>query len=196
MPRTESANQAIRERRQAQIRSVAARLFAHQGYVGTRIDEIAHAVAMSKGLLYHYFGSKEELYTTLVDRASRGTVQLFEDAMRRPGTAADRLRWLVQQIQAGLAEQPDMFMVVMQALVSDAVPVQARDQAIRFTREAQALMGVFIREGQQAGDVIAGDSDKLALLLGSCIQGLAVSQAINGGVPAITDTLITLFTGS
>ncbi len=175
MPRTELANRAIREQRQAQIRPEAARLFTHQGYDGTRIDEIAHAVSMSKGLLYHYFGSKEALYTTRVDRASRGTVQLFEDAVRRPGTAADRLRWLVQQIQAGLTKQPDMFMVVMQALVSDVVPGPAREQAIRFTREAQTWMGAFIREGQQAGDVVAGDSDKLALLLGSCIQGLAVS---------------------
>ena len=195
MPRTEWANQEIREQRQAQIRAAAARLFAHNGYVGTRIEDIAHAVSMSKGLLYHYFGSKAELYTTLVDRASRGTVQLFEDAMNRPGTAAERLRWLVTQTLEGLTEQPDMFMVVMQAFASDAVPVKAREQAIRFARQAQDLMGTFIREGQQADEVIAGDPEQLALLLGSCIQGLAVSHALAGAVPPITDALIGLFTG-
>lgn len=195
MPRTEWANQEIREQRQAQIRSVAARLFAHNGYLGTRIEDIAHAVSMSKGLLYHYFGSKAELYTTLVDRASRDTVQLFEDAMNHPGTAAERLRWLVTQTLEGLTEQPDMFMVVMQAFVSDAVPIKAREQAIRFARQAQDLMGAFIRAGQQADEVIAGDPDQLALLLGSCIQGLAVSHAIAGAVPPITEALIGLFTG-
>ncbi|MCY0878109.1 MAG: TetR/AcrR family transcriptional regulator [Firmicutes bacterium] len=195
MPRTEWANQAIREQRQAQIRSVAARLFAHNGYVGTRIEDIAQAVSMSKGLLYHYFGSKAELYTTLVDRASRGTVQLFEDAMNRPGTAAERLRWLVTQIVEGLAEQPDMFMVVMQALVSDAVPSEAHDQAIRFAHRVQDLIRAFIREGQQTDEIIAGNREQLALLLGFCIQGLAVAHAIGGAVPPITEALIGLFTG-
>ena len=62
MPRTEAANREIRAQRQAQIQSAAARLFAHNGFVGTRIEDIADAVSMSKGLLYHYFGSKTELY--------------------------------------------------------------------------------------------------------------------------------------
>lgn len=194
MPRTESANQEIREQRQAQIRSVAARLFAHNGYVGTRIEDIAQAVSMSKGLLYHYYGSKAALYTMLVDRASHGTVQLFENATHREGTAADRLRWLVTQTVAGLTKQPDMFMVVMQAFVSDAVPREAREQAIRFARQAQDLMEALIREGQQAGEVRAGDSAQMALLLGSCIQGLAVGHAMEGAVPPITEALIALFT--
>ncbi|PSR23671.1 MAG: hypothetical protein C7B45_02605 [Sulfobacillus acidophilus] len=45
------ANQEIRAQREDQIRRVAARLFAHNGYVGTRIEDIAQAVSMSKGLL-------------------------------------------------------------------------------------------------------------------------------------------------
>ncbi len=52
--------------------------------------------------------------------------QLFEGAINRPGSAVERLRWLVTQTLEGLTEQPDMFMVVMQALVSDAVPIKAR----------------------------------------------------------------------
>ena len=194
MPRTESANQEIREQRQAQIRATAAHLFAHNGYVGTRIEDIAQAVLMSKGLLYHYFGSKAALYTTLVDRASRGTVQLFRDALNRPGTTAERLQWLVTRTVEGLTEQPDMFMVVMQAFVSDAVPIEAREQAVRFARQTHDLIEALIREGQQADEMIAGDPEQLALLLGSCIQGLAVSQAMAGTVPPITDTLIRLFT--
>lgn len=195
MPRTAWANQAIREQRQAQIRAVAARLFVQNGYVGTRIEDIAHAVSMSKGLLYHYFGSKAELYTTLVDRASRGTVQLFEEARQRPGTAAERLRWLVTQTIDGLTEQPDLFMVIMQAVVSDGVPRKARDQALGFARQVQDLLTAVIRDGQQAGEVTTGDPAQLAMLLGSCIQGLAVSQVMMGAVPPITETLIGLFTG-
>jgi hypothetical protein len=51
-----------------------------------------------------------------MDRASHGTVQLFEEATMRPGTATTRVRWLVTQIIEGLAEQPGTLMVVLQAL--------------------------------------------------------------------------------
>jgi AcrR family transcriptional regulator len=194
MPRTESANQEIREQREVQIRTTAAHLFAHNGYVGTRIEDIAQAVSMSKGLLYHYFGRKATLYTTLVDRASRGTVQLFQESLTGPGTTAERLQRLVRQIVEGLTEQPDMFMVVMQAFMSDAVPIEAHEKATRFARQTQDLMSAFIQEGQEVNEVIAGNPEQLALLLGSCIQGLAVSQAMEGRVPPITNTLIHLFT--
>lgn len=194
MPRTDSANQEIREQRQAQIRSAAARLFAHYGYVGTRIEDIAQAVSMSKGLLYHYFGSKSELYAVLVDRASRGTIMLFEEALNRPGSAADRLRWLITQSLEGLIEQPDMFMVVMQAFVSDAVPTQAREQATGFARKSQTMLIEFIRSGQMENEVVEGDPEQLAMVLGSCIQGMAVSHAITGSVPAISEAVIGLFT--
>jgi hypothetical protein len=57
-------------------------------------------------------------------------------------------------------------------------------------------MAALIRERQQPADVFAGDPEQLAVLLRSCIQGLAVSQAITGAVPPITDTLIDLITGT
>lgn len=194
MPRTEAANREIRAQRQAQIQSAAARLFAHNGFVGTRIEDIADAVSMSKGLLYHYFGSKTELYIGLVEYASSGTVQLFEEAMHRHSTATERLRWLVMQIMDGLTEQPDMFMVILQARVSDFVPIKARERAVRLARQVQDLLEALIREGQEVGEVVSGDPKQLAWLLGSCIQGIGVGHAMAGAVPPITDELIRLFT--
>jgi AcrR family transcriptional regulator len=195
MPRTERANQAIREEREAAIRAAAARVFAHNGYVGTRVEDIAQAVAMSKGLLYHYFGSKEDLYTTLVKRAAGGTVALFQEALRRPGGSPARLRWLVSQVLVGLAEQPDMFMVVLQAFASEAVPPAAREEARRFALRSQELLGDLVRQGQEAGELVPGDPAQFAVLLGSCIQGLAVGHAITGTVPPLADALVALFTG-
>ncbi|MCL6627892.1 MAG: TetR/AcrR family transcriptional regulator, partial [Alicyclobacillus shizuokensis] len=59
MPRTEKVNQQIRDERKEQILAAAAEVFARNGYVGTRIDDIASAAGISKGLIYHYFGGKE-----------------------------------------------------------------------------------------------------------------------------------------
>ena len=48
-----------------QIITAAAALFARQGYRKTTIDEIVVGAGISKGLFYHYFNNKKELYIYL-----------------------------------------------------------------------------------------------------------------------------------
>lgn len=50
-----------------QIMSVAAALFARQGYQKTTINEIVATAGISKGLFYHYFENKKELYLLLYE---------------------------------------------------------------------------------------------------------------------------------
>ncbi len=196
MPRTGNVNREIRDERRDQILAAAAKVFARNGYVGTRIDDIAAAAAISKGLSYHYFGSKEAIFNTLVGGAARGTVHLYREALEVPGGAAARLRWLMEQIVDGLTEQPDMFMVVMQASVSDAAPQEARQQVSAMVLETRSIMIRFIAAGQKDGEIVQGDPEHLAFVLGSCIEGLAVSRAMSTPTPTVpmTDLLIRLFT--
>lgn len=60
------------ERKQA-ILMTALKLFVERGYYDTKITDIAEAVPMSTGLLFHYFESKEELYTELVRMGAQAT---------------------------------------------------------------------------------------------------------------------------
>ena len=53
------------ERRQA-ILMTALTLFVERGYHDTKITDIAEAVPMSTGLMFHYFASKEELLLELL----------------------------------------------------------------------------------------------------------------------------------
>ncbi len=48
-----------------QIMTAAAGLFAKQGYKKTTVDEIVIMAGISKGLFYHYFKNKNELYIHL-----------------------------------------------------------------------------------------------------------------------------------
>ena len=43
----------------------AARAFAHGGYDATNMDQIAHECGLAKGHIYHYFRSKEEIFTEI-----------------------------------------------------------------------------------------------------------------------------------
>jgi AcrR family transcriptional regulator len=67
MPRTREQNEAIREAKAQLIVSVALKLFAKSGYAATSIDKIAKEAGISKGLLYSYFKSKEDLLQTMIN---------------------------------------------------------------------------------------------------------------------------------
>jgi len=50
-----------------QIMSAAAAVFARHGYMKTTVDEIVAAAGISKGLFYHYYANKKELYLSLYE---------------------------------------------------------------------------------------------------------------------------------
>ena len=57
------------ERAQRDIIKVATAEFAAHGYAGARVDEIAARTRTTKRMIYYYFGSKENLYLAVLERA-------------------------------------------------------------------------------------------------------------------------------
>ncbi len=51
--------------------AAATRLFAEQGYDRTSVQEIVEAAGVTKGALYHYFGSKDDLLHEVYARVLR-----------------------------------------------------------------------------------------------------------------------------
>ena len=68
-PAAEAERQRDPDRTRAEILEVATREFAEHGYSGARVDEIAERTRTTKRMLYYYFGSKEGLYTEVLEHA-------------------------------------------------------------------------------------------------------------------------------
>src|SRR5882762_1179411 len=65
-------NVARAAERRREILIGAARAFARGGYDATNMDQIARACGLAKGHIYHYFRSKEEIFTEIrTDAVSR-----------------------------------------------------------------------------------------------------------------------------
>ncbi|MBI9066296.1 MAG: TetR/AcrR family transcriptional regulator [Salinivirgaceae bacterium] len=67
MPRTKEQFEEIRLEKAKMIKQVALELFANNGYYQTSISEIAKAANISKGLIYNYFESKDELLRDIIN---------------------------------------------------------------------------------------------------------------------------------
>jgi AcrR family transcriptional regulator len=65
-PRSHEQFEALRNKSRQAILSSALHLFARRGYSRATIDEIAQRAHISKGLIYNYFSSKEEILESLI----------------------------------------------------------------------------------------------------------------------------------
>jgi len=65
-PRTPEQFEEIRETKKALILDTALELFANEGFFKTSINDITKKAGISKGLIYNYFESKEDLIRTIV----------------------------------------------------------------------------------------------------------------------------------
>ncbi|MBC7124110.1 MAG: TetR/AcrR family transcriptional regulator [Bacteroidales bacterium] len=79
MPRTKQQVEAIRQQRVMQILDAALDVFAHKGFHSSTIADIAQKAGISKGLLYHYFSSKEELLSHIVINGMNNLIEKFDE---------------------------------------------------------------------------------------------------------------------
>jgi TetR/AcrR family transcriptional regulator, cholesterol catabolism regulator len=100
VPRDDSRNEARQEPRQEILRT-AARLFQQQGYDATSMNDVAAALKLSKGGLYHHFQSKDEILFHIMSHAMEITEQRVINTVRRIDNstvagAEERLRMLIR----------------------------------------------------------------------------------------------------
>lgn len=90
--------QRKRGRRIQEILTAAAELFGERGYDAVSLDDVAERLDVTKGSLYYYFASKDELAVAAIETLGAGwTARLEELAATREGSAAERLRALVRE---------------------------------------------------------------------------------------------------
>lgn len=77
-PRTKEQNESIRIDRKAAILNAALHVFAEDTYHGASMNKIANQANVSKGLIYNYFTSKEELLQHLIFEISDRFISKME----------------------------------------------------------------------------------------------------------------------
>lgn len=165
-----------KEERRKAILMVALELFVGRGYYETKIADIAAAVPMSTGLMFHYFESKEELLLELVKMGVAATKFgdkmpeippeiYFEEFLKRLFAFSQSEPWVF-----------NMFILMGQAR-RVGMPEEARRIALSVnTIEESALM---IQKGQETGVFRQGDSRLLSMCFWASVQGIMEELAMH-----------------
>jgi len=93
-PRLEPVRDA--ERTQQAILAAAEAEFAAKGLAGARVDVIAEQAGANKRMLYYYFGSKDDLYLAVLERAYGGMREKESELNLADLAPLDAIRTLVE----------------------------------------------------------------------------------------------------
>jgi TetR/AcrR family transcriptional regulator, cholesterol catabolism regulator len=89
------ARETVVDSRQEILRT-ASRLFQQRGYDATSMNDVASALKLSKGGLYHHFQSKDEILFEIMNHAMDITEERVLAAARKVSDPEERLRTLIR----------------------------------------------------------------------------------------------------
>ncbi len=79
------------------IGKAAARLFNKKGYLETNMDDIAGAARMSKGGIYHYFQSKDELLFFVLDNYMDTILKDLESELEQIEGGSTKIQFIISR---------------------------------------------------------------------------------------------------
>jgi len=92
---------------------VALRQFAAGGFAGATVDQIVAAAHVNKRMVYHYFGSKEDLYCAVLELMYERLAQLDEALFPLAGDPATVIREIVRIYFRFLRDNPDLVQLLL-----------------------------------------------------------------------------------
>ncbi len=164
MRKSVSADAANKDER---IFAEAVRIFGEKGYHATSMQNIADAVGLQKGSLYHYISSKEELLFKIFERSTGALTKELEAIIASDDSPKNKLHRAIQAHLTALCEHLDIYTVYLseRRVLSGRTHARVRAEGERHAR----LLEQIIQQGIASKDLRTVDSKMTAhAILGMC----------------------------
>ena len=170
MPKLSESEKDARRRR---VLEGARRCFARHGYEGATVVRLEQEIGLSRGAIFNWFGSKQELFLALAARDNERLLNLFAE------------EGLEALLDALLRDDPDWLAVYLEfgrRLRTDA-ELRERWKTIA-PEDARERSRGWIEAGQSGGRLRADVSAReIAQFLGVILDGIAVQRALGFDAP-------------
>jgi AcrR family transcriptional regulator len=149
-----------KEARPQELLDAALELFVEKGFAAARAEEVAARAGVSKGTLYLYYPSKEDLLkavikTNLSERLAAGAAQAADFS----GSAADLMRSLLVDWWTQIYDDPASAVFKLVITEARTFPEIAEFYAREVVMPARELMTRIIRRGLDRGEFRPLDPD-------------------------------------
>lgn len=149
-----------------EIVAAAFEIFSEKGFAAARLDDIAARAGVSKGAIYLYFATKEDIFRAVVEMGVAPNLSLIQANIEaNPDSFPDLLRGVVGVIGQIATTTPLGGVVKMVIGESGNFPALARAWHDQLVRPALGAMTMAIAAGQARGELRPGDPRQYALSL-------------------------------
>ena len=125
------------------------RAFARKGYHACRVGEIAEEAGVAYGLVYHYFGSKEEVLETIFHDTWKQMLSRVREVQEEGGPAEEQVRKVTALLLRTWRRDPDLVRVLVREVTRS--PEQMKRQIDEIGHAYETLEGVIVH-GQETGE--------------------------------------------
>lgn len=92
-------SEEYKEKKRQELLQSAMECFGEKGYHESTIDDIVAHSGMSKGAVYNYFKTKEEIYLTLLDRGIEKSYSDLTNSLSKENSATAKLRKVIESFK-------------------------------------------------------------------------------------------------
>ena len=162
--------------RRMQLLEAAVRCFGAKGYHDTTMDAVAEAAGLSKGSLYRFFDSKDDLLLAIFDNYEAeqnerwASLDVNDDPLRR-------IREFGQTAADQLTQEPELSLVWLEFLRHKT----AQDRLRRYHKMARKRLTSCIRAGVRDGKLNDVSAERTADALLTIIEGLLIMTIADPG---------------
>jgi len=176
----------VSEERKTQILDAATKVFTKKGFQKARMDDIVKESGLSKGALYWYFKSKDDLIVGILDHMFQRQIEDLSTLIGQHNTATERLEYFFDQTIEEF-KQFERFMPIMLDFVALAFRATAVQKAFKkFFRKYMAIVIPLIQQGVDSGEFRPVDAEEAAIAVGAILEGTILLWAYDSETVDVT----------
>lgn len=150
-PTTKKRPKRDPKRTERTILLAARKEFSKVGYEGARVDKIAERSKMSKGLIYHYFGSKDDLFIAVLEDIYAELESENEELILNDFEPAEGIRRLIAHTFGYFAAHPEFIVLVNTENMMKARHLKESDQIRKMFEPLSLKLMELIERGSREG---------------------------------------------
>ena len=186
----------VSEERREQILDAAGAVFARMGFHDARMDDIVDHANLSKGGVYWYFKSKDELAAALVERVLARSAGSLRKLLEIDQPFVERMSLLGQYIAADVRALNKLRGVILEFYALAARDAGVRRRVRTYIDEFIELFATMIQQGIDRGQCKQTDPRRTAAVLEATCEGLMILWLVDTtdfNIDEMADQVTSLF---
>ncbi|MDY6794992.1 MAG: TetR/AcrR family transcriptional regulator [Actinomycetota bacterium] len=174
------------------IKEAALKLFSEKGFYATSTRDITREACVSKGTLYWYWKSKDELAFSLVSDMLADFLALIERARDGEGAVAERLDKLINEVAELYYQETDYLRLLWKFRV-DRKYIFTEEYTEKVTSYYICMRNAFetmIRQGMDNGEFRKVDPKQMAFIILGITEGMELEWLENEEALSMRDALV------